>query len=62
MNWKESTTALEVMQEFNKSVMQLLDDIETINVTGKKNKVPDRTNAVHTKKMINQWFFHNGGL
>ena len=62
MKWKDNTTALEVIENFNKSVMKLMDDIEEVNERGKYNRVPDRTNAVHTKKMINQWFYRNGGL
>ena len=62
MIFRDTTTALEVTQEFNKSVMKLLDDIEEVCERGKYNRVPELTNAVHTRKLINKWFFENGRM
>ena len=62
MKFTEHTTSMDVLKEFNDSVLGLLDEVEERYEQGKKGGMTDQLLAVHTRKQILKWFFNNGGL
>ncbi len=62
MRFGTNTTTLELITEFKESVFDLIDRIEERYDSGKEGKIPERLQAVHTRKLILKWFFDNGGL
>lgn len=62
MKFTEFTTSLDVLKEFNQSVLGLLDEVEERYEQGKKSGIPDYLLAIHTRKQLLKWFFNNGGL
>ena len=62
MRFGTNTTTLELITEFKESVFDLIDRIEERYDSGKEGKMPERLQAVHTRKLILKWFFDNGGL
>ena len=62
MRFGTNTTTLDLITEFKDSVLGLIDKIEERYDSGKEGKIPERLQAVHTRKLILKWFFDNGGL
>ena len=62
MKFTEFTTSMDVLKEFNDSVLGLLDEIEERYEQGRKGGMTDQLLAVHTRKQLLKWFLNNGGL
>ena len=62
MKWSENTTATEILDFFNKSVIELLDDMEEMYDGYEHAKMTDRMIAVKTRKKLMAWFEMKGGL
>ena len=62
MRFGVNTTTLDLLTEFKESVFELIDKIEERYDSGKNGNIPERLQAVHTRKLILKWFYDNGGL
>ena len=62
MKWSENTTATEILEFFNISVMELLEELETMYDGYNHTNIAERMIAVKTRKKLMAWFERNGGL
>lgn len=62
MKFTETTTTVDVLREFNTSVLKLLDEVESRYDQGRKIGMPENLMAIHTRKQLLKWFMNNGGL
>ena len=62
MKFSEQTTATEILEFFNVSVMELLDEIEEMYDGYENTNMPDRMIAVKTRRKLLAWFESRGGL
>ncbi len=62
MKFSEKTTATEILEFFNMSVMEMLDELGEMYDGYEHSGMPDRMIAVKTRRKLLAWFEGRGGL